>query len=464
MSSMTSNSSVLLERAREFLANGAALDERVDTLILRGTLSSAEAQSAWLSFARDVPAPFGSVQVYNPDVSGDLAESDEFDSERRVQVTIAKPTVADVAAFMFQTGVETYLSSRTVQPRLLVADLKPDQAFRARGLDVAQWNLDEPIASEAPPGNPVDPSRYVRDFVPTREVATDLSPWILTAAPVTSSTTFAAWEALAARRLLAGLVSRTFVEDGRVVLQAAGPPVFNVYADSTELPSVRPELTVAAHWVFLSGIDIEARHVLFSAEMARASRPAHALSTLVAQALEGAKAAYEAHIQSSSRETLKVLADLRKTVVEETQKVTQKAQELTSTLWRDLAVFAVPLTVKYLGDAGQGSSALLSAGLCVGAAVFISLSFIVQWRTNNAFFESQQTSRRSWMRTLFSYISAVEREAIADAPIETAMRSYRETRSILLVAYIILVLILLGASLSTLWTLYGPPIAMPSQP
>lgn len=82
---MTLNSSALLERVRELLSNGAALDERVDTLILRGTLSSAEAQSAWLSFARDAPAPFASIQVYNPEVSGDLAESDEFDADRKVQ-------------------------------------------------------------------------------------------------------------------------------------------------------------------------------------------------------------------------------------------------------------------------------------------------------------------------------------------------------------------------------------------
>lgn len=458
------NSSALLERVRELLARGAALDERLDILVLRGTLPSLEAQSAWLSFAHNAPSPFTSIQVYNLDVSGDLAEGDEFDPDRKVQVTIAKPTVAGVAVFVFQVGVEAYLASPTILPRLLIADIKPDQVFRARGLDVGHWNLDEPIVQGTLPTSAVDPSRYVRDFVPSREVATDLSPWMLTAGPVTSSTSYGAWEAIAARRLLAGLVSRAFVEDGRVVLQAAGPPVFNILADSTELPSARPQLNEAAQWVFLSGVDVEARHVLFSAEMARASRPADTLAVLIAQALEGAKAAYEAHIQSSSRETLKVLADLRKTVIEETQKVTQKAQELTSTLWRDLAVFAVPLTLKYLGDASQTTSAFLSVGLCIGAALFISLSFGVQWRTNDAFFESQRASRRSWMQTLFSYISQNEREAIAEAPIETAMKSYRETRCVLLIVYLLLVLILVSAALMTLWRLYGPPTVVPSQP
>lgn len=110
-----------------------------------------------------------------------------------------------------------------------------------------------------------------------------------------------------------------------------------------------------------------------------------------------AKVTYEAHVQSSSRETLKALADLRKNVIDETQKVAQRAQDLTSTLWRDLAVSAAPFVLKIFGDAGKLNSPVISASFYFAAAAFVALSFILQWRINSAYFHSQASSRQQWM-------------------------------------------------------------------
>jgi t-SNARE complex subunit (syntaxin) len=54
------------------------------------------------------------------------------------------------------------------------------------------------------------------------------------------------------------------------------------------------------------------------------------------------------------------------------------------------------------------------------------------------------------MQTLYSYISAREREEIAEAPIEQAMKNYRETRLILLVVYALLVVALIVAGVHTI--------------
>ncbi|MCP3380007.1 hypothetical protein NLM31_06045 [Bradyrhizobium sp. CCGUVB4N] len=231
---------------------------------------------------------------------------------------------------------------------------------------------------------------------------------------------------------------------------AATPPIYRIKADDPALPDARAQLTEAAHWVFLSGTDIEARHLLFSGELARASRPQQDLATTLDQALEAAKAAYEAHVQSSSRETLKALADLRKTVIDETQKVAQRAQDLAATLWRDLAVSAAPFILKIFGDAAKTSDTLVSSLFYFAAAVFIGVSFVLQWRINGAFFQSQASSRRSWMQSLYSYISVREREEIAETPIEEAMKNYRETRGVLFGVYILLIGVLVAAGVHTL--------------
>lgn len=458
---MTSSSTHLVERVRELIANGASADERVDALVLRGRLPSADAQMVWLGFADDVPSPFSSLQVYNPALGGDLVTADLFDAEREVVITVEKPAADGCALFVFQSGIPDYLTQRTVFPRLAIVDLNSAQAFRARGLEVASWDLTQPVSSPESSLGPIDPTRYVRDFVPEREVVTDLNPWMLATAPAVSSPAYQAWEAVAARRLLGGLVSRAWLEDGKVWLQAAAqPPIYRIKADDPALPSARSRLTEAATWVFLSGTDIEARHLLFSGELARASRPQQDLATTLDQALEAAKAAYEAHVQSSSRETLKALADLRKTVIDETQKVAQRAQDLAATLWRDLAVSAAPFVLKVLGDATKTAGPLTSSLFYFAAAIFVGLSFALQWRINGAFFRSQASSRRSWMQSLYNYISVREREEIAETPIEQAMKNYRETRGVLLIVYAVLIIALVSAGVHTL----PGPTSSPSNP
>lgn len=99
----------------------------------------------------------------------------------------------------------------------------------------------------------------------------------------------------------------------------SGPPIFKIRADDPDIGSQLQLLTEAVTWVYLSGFDIEARHRLFSGELARGDRPGQSFADSLARGLDSAKIAYEAHVHSASRETLKALADLRKTVIEEAQ-------------------------------------------------------------------------------------------------------------------------------------------------
>jgi hypothetical protein len=440
---MTTTVPSLAERTREFIEHGADVDERLETLALRGRMPSADAQDEWIGFAASVPAPMVSLQIYDPDIGGDLTPGDSFDPDRRVIITIEKPAIAGVGLFFFQSSLAAYFLRRSLLSRLAIADLQAPQAFSARGLQILPWDL-----PGGPPGGPpepvrIDPTPYVRDFVPEREVVTDLSPWILATGPAAVSPVFQAWQAISARRLLASLVSRAWLEDGHVWLQVSGPPIYKVRADDTSIPAMWEKLGEAADWVFLAGRDVEARHLIYANELARADRPNQGLAATLERTLEAAKVTYEAHVQSSSRETLKALADLRKTVIDETQKVAQRAQDLTSNLWRDLAVSAAPFVLKILGDTTKLAGPVISALFYFAAAGFVALSFILQWRINRAYFRSQTESRQRWMQTLYSYISAREREEIAEAPIQQAMRNYRETRGTLAVVYFSLVVALI---------------------
>lgn len=447
---MTLKSADLLAKACEFRGNNLAVaDERLDTLVLRGPFASEIEQSIWLNLRRNLPAPFIALGIYNPDISGDLDAEDEFSANQIYIITIEKPKIQGVAYFIFEQGAIDFLQAVDMPHQILIADFANDAAFSARGLAVKKWDLNAHLISP-PITDPICPAKLVSDYVPSREIVPDLAPWIGTTPPIQTSRFYKKWQAIAARRLFGGLVSSAWLDDGHVWLQASGPPMFRVRADDPSISNCWLTLTEIANWVYLSGLDIEARHRLFTSELARADRSGQTLIETLKRAWEAADVAYAAHIQSSSRETLKALGDLRKTVIEETQKVSQRAQDLTTGLWKDVAVTSAPFILKLVPDAGKIATLLISGCFYFAAAAFISVSFGLQWRINRAFFDSQKVSRARWFQTLYTYISNRERTEIAEEPIEQALKNYRETRNVLLIVYFFLVVVLIGFGLHDL--------------
>lgn len=444
-----SNSRPIFDLVLNFRASGATVNERIEVLTLKGTFVDAETQAIWIALSTTPPPPITTIQIHDPDIGGDVGKDDRFDPDRQVNLYITKPFGSGVGYFFFQEELRKYLGGSVDVTTLRIGDLPADNAFRALGLDVAHWSLDEAFTQHPTPRE-INPRKLVADHVPDREVPCDLSPWILQTPPAHHSDVFEAWRIVSARRLLSSLVSSATLEDGTIWLQASGPPIFRISVENPDIAKSWEMLTEVATWVFLSGPDIEARHRLFGGELARAERPNQNLETTLSHAFDAAKVAYDAHVQSASRETLKALADLRKTVTEETQRVTQRTQDMTSGLARDLAVSATPFVLKILSDVGKVTAPEVSAVFYFAAAAFLIASFGLQWRINNAYLRSQEQSRKSWMQTLYTYISSKEREEIAELPIQQALLNYYETRAILLVIYLVLVMSLIGVGGYTL--------------
>jgi len=106
-------------------------------------------------------------------------------------------------------------------------------------------------------------------------------------------------------------------------------------------------LLKGADWTFTTGArDADTRHLLLAAEWARS----HSGGQLGEGCSESAEAAYGAYVKAGSKDSLKALAELRKTVVDEAQKASQKAQDMAGAMWKDLAVATTPFVIKVLPD------------------------------------------------------------------------------------------------------------------
>jgi hypothetical protein len=446
---MTSNSKQLIALAREFAARNGGPDERVDSLILRGTLAGPEEQAQWLAFAGTPPFPFERVQVYDPEISGDVGADEAYASDRTILITVTKPAQHGVAAFVFSAGFVAFLGRANPVAKMVSAELEPRAAFQARGLEVAPWDFEEAILDPAAT-IPINVRELVRDYVPAREIAEDISPWLISSMPAVSSPEFVAWRQLSARRLLGSLVNSASLDDGVIWFQASGPPRSRIRADESGIADAWNDLTACASWVFLSGADTEVRHIIFAVELARAYRPETPLSEVLCHALDSAKTTYEAHVQSASRETLKVLADLRKSVVDDTQLVTQRAQDLTGGLWRDLTISAAPFVLTIFADDKKPVSATLAAGFYFAAAAFIIVSFGLQVWVQSRFFNNQKKARTRWLQTLYVSLAPKERDEIGDAPVARAIADYENVRAVVAFIYILLACALSGFGVSAL--------------
>lgn len=194
-------------------------------------------------------------------------------------------------------------------------------------------------------------------------------------------------------------------------------------------------IQAAAKWVFADGKDAEPRHLLLSTEWARAQAGAQT-DDVPERSLGSARTAYVAFVRSSSKETLKALADLRKGVVEETQKASQRAQDLAGGLWKDLAIASAPFVLKVLPDSAKAGATGVSVLLAWGAAAFLAYSFLVQTHINRRYFRTQRDGRVAWRGALGTILSTAELEQFGEKPIRDSIRDYRFVRRVVGAIYV----------------------------
>jgi hypothetical protein len=445
---MTLSLKIAIRLAREFASKGGGVDERVDAVRLTGHFADSEEQREWIDLRKNANKTSDHISIYDLSISDELQDEDVFDAGRLVIITIVKPIINGCIVIIFSENLAVFLNSLKDSRKILVADMKPECGFRAIGLDVVPWQPGDLVLPFQSPVA-INPRLYVRDQVEKREIVDDLTPWIIVDPPQEESIEFMMWKHVSARRLLGSLSNSAYLHSGDVWLEFKGPPAFRIAANDNSVNVAWDELSKCARWVYCGGSDIDVRHLIFAAELGRVHRSG-TLRENVEIALEAAHATYEAHVQSSSRETIKALADLRKAIIDETHKITQRAQELTNSLWRDVAIASAPFLVSMLGRSNGSDGNYILGSLFIISAAILATTFFLQVRINESYFSAQHNSRQQWMHSLRSLISDQERLRIAEDPIHAAIKNYKDTRLFVGIACSGLIAILIGVGLNTL--------------
>lgn len=171
-------------------------------------------------------------------------------------------------------------------------------------------------------------------------------------------------------------------------------------------------------------------------------------------ALESARLLYKAHIRAGGKDTLKSLGDLRKSLTEDTQKILQQSRDLSSALWKDMALVISTLVLRYSLEAlnASGQQKVYALAFCA-LALYIAISYGMSVYINRHALSLLEKNRTTWRSKLYGFLDEQDYQELAGLPINAAMRSYHRVEGMTLAIMLILITLLLTAASGEFWSL-----------
>lgn len=403
------------------------IDERPDALSFRAQLSDEKLLAQWIALRANPPQFVERIRINVADADEPLDDDRVPGDQEAFQIRVTKVQVDGELRLFFSDAIRTVEPTDLDVDNVRIADMAVDGAFATHRSRVQTWTVD-PAAPFAASEMLPDPRTLAIDFSDGNTVPADIRPWLLRTRPQLESRAFLIWSVVSTRRLMACLSDRISLDQGKLIYAFTGPPASKVAIPDDQLGHYFDRATAGATWVFAEGLrDSDTRHLLLAHEWARTFRR-HGLGGLGEGSLESAKGAYQAYVKAGSKETLKALADLRKSVVDETQKISQRAQDLIGAIWKDLAVASVPFVLKVLPDAAKVENRWIGSAIASAAALFLVFSYVMQVFINRSWFMQQATARQVWQDELNLVLTKSEVETYSKVPIDASVESYKWVR------------------------------------
>ena len=404
---------------------GAAISETLEVCRVTRTRCGNAETFARLAAAASLSEQggFGDLRVFG-DISGPLglaATSYEDIAAEALQIVLTKARTTEWCYFLTQNGFEAALGDDLVSVPMAIWVAVPFDAFSSLTITVSPWN-----GAQTPPHVQVEPERprkLVRDLTNQRTPAV-IGPWLLKSAPASGSSIYSIWQAAAIERLSFALPYeiRTVEADDTVFLKGlrSTPVAIVPSAVFGWTETIFGALTEAATWVYASPREAEARFLFLNNHLSLDWHDGlywpDGLQRVLAGSLTSAREAYAFHLQDQSKDALKTLGDLRKSLQDEVARAQTATKDLLSALWRDLAVAGIVLALR-APTAAQIARAEVLRWVTLATALLLVVSLAVtvlsSWRFNSL----ADQGRVEWYPKLYAFVSKDEWARLVERPI-----------------------------------------------
>lgn len=339
------------------------------------------------------------------------------------RVDLEKPNgPAGVLRLLTNVGFSSWLERDAPSTHWQVAQLTTE--IVGVGACFVPW-ADE-IAECAPGLALRGPRTLVREFSGQRAVPASLARWLLRDFDGLSLDDPAAWvwAERASRMLLLSLPDEFDADHGS--LRFKGPPRLELSYPVLGAPVATvlglqgiQELQAAMTWVFEVERESEMRHILLATELARCGGTGEEapefLRNYLGAALEGAKTAYQVQLAGMSSDALKTLAELRKSVTDETAKVSDATRQIITAVAGALAVGAGLIAARMT----TATSPLLITLVMVMAGFYVAITIL----SGVMFTLLQRKVRMEWQPRLYRFLSQPDYDALVAHPARTAEKA-----------------------------------------
>jgi len=355
----------------------------------------------------------------------DWSNRDLVEAYAPYRITFAKPTASENELLVLtNTAFSAFLRNENPAAVWRIALL--GASIFTEGRTYTSW------ADKAPAPLAVkkkSPRSLVREASGNRIVPPTVAPWTLVDSSfVPLSEAAVLWANASIAACLRSLADDIDSESGE--LKFKGPPRLtfklhdqpNKYFD--ELGSAGfAALHLATAWVFENEREAEVRHILFACEVARSNGAADNELPLFGRnlmpALDGAKIAYQMSIAEVGKDTLKSLADLRKSVTEDTSKVTEGTRQVAAAVAGTLALGFGLIAARLSTSTPRWLliTVMIIVVLYVTAIIFSGYDFI----------RLQRSIRKQWQSRLYRFLPPAEYELMVATPIAHAEKTFKVT-------------------------------------
>lgn len=338
------------------------------------------------------------------------------------RIVFRKPEYPDTAGFISIDAFAKWCGAGMPAMQVLVG-CAADEGFVTEAFSVNSWDSPGSPRQSAPRKQP---TKLVRDSSTLALVPADVRRFLLSDVETTSSTStfFLSWRQVATEQLVYCVASEVTASE----VEFLGPPrlKFPLAHASQAAKSASTSFRIlqdAVTWIYDSEREAELRHRLFAQELARIAYNQcqtleEAISLHAQHALEGARIAYSFSVQDLARDSLKSLSELRKAVVEETQKLVETARQVAlagaGALFYALGLFAARTL------AAEIDTSLLQLMAFVGLAYVWVILF-----ANYRQVSQQAALRQHWKTKLYRYLSEAEYRELVGQPTGAAERFLR---------------------------------------
>lgn len=318
--------------------------------------------------------------------------------------TIQKPMVHGRQRLLTLVGFDQWLGGT---PSGLVQVARSAAPFETGAFRVGNWS---DVAEFEPAQKAKSPRSLVREVSQTRSVPDDIRPWLVSdsISPEWDDVVFCRWRLSSVLPLLRSVAAE--VDAGKSVCFAGSARLWmdepNSVADPSEGRFGILQRLVA--WVYESPSETETRFRLLNLEFGRLGRSGRVDVDGVLEyapvALEGARMAFQYSLAKVSADSVKALADLRKSLSEETARLSDAVRQIVNAVSGAIFIGIGLVAARFVTD--TPSVALILMGLVLAGYVGIVIY------SGYKYLKIQREMRVVWRERLYGYISQSDYKAM----------------------------------------------------